>query len=85
MINNWHHETNSIIMLYLLQVKTPFVQSKLISFVPLPSPNDTIKTNDLAIVSGWGRLSVNKIYLLKLFYNEIIKYHCFISILFLFL
>ncbi|XP_043784377.1 chymotrypsin-2-like [Apis laboriosa] len=41
----------------LLKVKTPFVQSNLISFVPLPSPNDTIKTNDLAIVSGWGKLS----------------------------
>lgn len=65
-------------MLYLLQVKTPFVESKLVSFVTLPSLNDTVKANDLATVSGWGRLSVNKIYYFM------IKLYFFISILFLF-
>lgn len=66
-------------MLYLLQVKAPFVESKLVSFVTLPSLNDTVKANDLATVSGWGRLSVNKIY-----YYFMIKLYFFISILFLF-
>lgn len=40
----------------LLKV-TPFVLSNLISLVPLPSPDDIIKPNDVATVSGWGRLS----------------------------
>ena len=31
----------------------------MISFVPLPSPSDVIKTNDVAVVSGWGRLRVS--------------------------
>ncbi|KAK9300704.1 hypothetical protein QLX08_006729 [Tetragonisca angustula] len=40
----------------LLKVSKKFVKSKVISFVPLPSPSDVIKTNDVAVVSGWGRL-----------------------------
>ncbi|XP_043515642.1 chymotrypsin-2-like [Frieseomelitta varia] len=40
----------------LLKVSKKFVKSNVISFVPLPSPSDVIKTNDVAVVSGWGRL-----------------------------
>lgn len=40
----------------LLKVKTSFTLSNTISSVPLPSLNDIIKPNDLATVSGWGRL-----------------------------
>ncbi|KAK1128673.1 hypothetical protein K0M31_003128 [Melipona bicolor] len=40
----------------LLKVSKPFIKSKVISYVPLPSPSDVIKPNDVAIVSGWGRL-----------------------------
>ncbi|XP_050576992.1 chymotrypsin-2-like isoform X2 [Bombus affinis] len=40
----------------LIKVKTPFIKSKVLSFVPLPSPDDVIKANDVATVSGWGRL-----------------------------
>lgn len=46
-------------MVYLLQVKTPFIKSKVLSFVPLPSPDVVIKANDVATVSGWGRLWVS--------------------------
>ncbi|XP_053976002.1 chymotrypsin-2-like [Hylaeus volcanicus] len=41
----------------LIKVKTPFVKSTLISFVPLPDTNEVVKTNDPAIVSGFGWLS----------------------------
>ncbi|CAD1468906.1 unnamed protein product, partial [Heterotrigona itama] len=40
----------------LLKVSKPFVKSNVISFVTLPSPSDAIKANDVAVVSGWGRL-----------------------------
>ena len=40
----------------LIKVKTPFLKSKVLSFVPLPSPDYVIKANDVATVSGWGRL-----------------------------
>lgn len=40
-------------------MKTPFVKSALISFVPMPSSDEVVKTNDPAIVSGFGLLSVN--------------------------
>ncbi|XP_017761679.1 PREDICTED: chymotrypsin-2-like isoform X1 [Eufriesea mexicana] len=40
----------------LLKVEVPFVKSKLISFVVLPSSKDVLKPNDVATVSGWGRL-----------------------------
>ncbi|XP_076179602.1 chymotrypsin-2-like [Ptiloglossa arizonensis] len=41
----------------LIEVKTPFVKSALISFVPMPSSDEVVKTNDPAIVSGFGLLS----------------------------
>ncbi|XP_043262953.1 chymotrypsin-2-like [Colletes gigas] len=41
----------------LIKVKTPFVKSALISFVPMPGRNEVVKTNDPAIVSGFGWLS----------------------------
>ncbi|XP_031838671.1 chymotrypsin-2-like [Nomia melanderi] len=40
----------------LLKVEKPFVKSKLISFVPLVSENDVVNPNEVATVSGWGRL-----------------------------
>lgn len=43
-----------------MQVDKPFVKSKQIAFVPLVSANDVIKPNDVAVVSGWGRLRVSK-------------------------
>ncbi|XP_003705839.1 trypsin-1 [Megachile rotundata] len=42
----------------LLKVEKPFVKSKQIAFVPLPSKSDVIHANDIAVVSGWGRLSL---------------------------
>ncbi|XP_032686016.1 chymotrypsin-2-like [Odontomachus brunneus] len=43
----------------LLRVKNPFVISEYISKVPLPSEDDEVGANDVAIVSGWGRLWEN--------------------------
>ncbi|XP_017888643.1 chymotrypsin-2-like, partial [Ceratina calcarata] len=40
----------------LLKVEKPFVKSPQISFVTLPSVSDVVHANDLATVSGWGRL-----------------------------
>lgn len=40
----------------LLKVKTPFVKSAHLDFVPLPSEGDYAKGNSVAVVSGWGRL-----------------------------
>nr|XP_033322627.1 trypsin-1-like [Megalopta genalis] len=40
----------------LLKVEKPFEESKLIAFVPLPSANDVVNPNEVATVSGWGRL-----------------------------
>ncbi|KAK2578460.1 hypothetical protein KPH14_000961 [Odynerus spinipes] len=40
----------------LLKVYEPFVESKLLSYVPMPSTKDVINANDVAVVSGWGRL-----------------------------
>ena len=40
----------------LLKVEKPFVKSQQIAFVQLPSPSDTVHANQLATVSGWGRL-----------------------------
>ncbi|CAK9805104.1 Mite allergen Der p 3 [Anthophora plagiata] len=40
----------------LLKVKEPFVKSKKITAVRLPSADDVINANDIATVSGWGRL-----------------------------
>ncbi|KYN03320.1 Mite allergen Der f 3 [Cyphomyrmex costatus] len=37
-------------------VETPFVISTTVGHVPLPPKGYEIKTNDIAIVSGWGRL-----------------------------
>lgn len=53
----------------LLQVDRPFVKSEQISFATLPSPNDVINANDLATVSGWGRLWVS-----QAFYTDGIYY-----------
>ena len=40
----------------LLKVEKPFVKSKQIAFVQLPTATDTVYANQLATVSGWGRL-----------------------------
>ena len=40
----------------LIKVKTPFVVSKLIAFVPLPKANEVVGAKSLAVVSGWGAL-----------------------------
>ncbi|XP_077256105.1 trypsin-1-like isoform X3 [Temnothorax americanus] len=40
----------------LLEVKTPFVKSNKVGHVPLPPKGHTVKANDVAVVSGWGRL-----------------------------
>ncbi|XP_053996070.1 chymotrypsin-2-like [Hylaeus anthracinus] len=40
----------------LLKVDKPFSTSKQISFVTLPTENENITANQLATVSGWGRL-----------------------------
>ncbi|XP_078052115.1 transmembrane protease serine 9-like [Augochlora pura] len=40
----------------LLKVEKPFQKSKLVAFVPLPNANDVISPNEVATVSGWGRL-----------------------------
>lgn len=41
----------------LLKVEKPFVRSEQIAFVSLPSKTDVVHANDIAVVSGWGRLS----------------------------
>ena len=41
----------------LIKVETRFVKSALISFVPMPAPGELVKTNDSAIVSGFGKLA----------------------------
>lgn len=43
----------------LLKVKEVFIESEIVSFVPLPSPNQEVPSNSVAVVSGWGRLMVN--------------------------
>ncbi|XP_036141753.1 chymotrypsin-2 [Monomorium pharaonis] len=40
----------------LLKVKTPFKKSVYVGHVPLPPKGHAVKANDIAIVSGWGRL-----------------------------
>ncbi|KAG8041998.1 hypothetical protein G9C98_007306, partial [Cotesia typhae] len=40
----------------LLKVKEVFIESEVVSFVPLPSPNQEVPSNSVAVVSGWGRL-----------------------------
>ncbi|XP_018394859.1 PREDICTED: trypsin-1-like [Cyphomyrmex costatus] len=49
-LNSWIND------IALLQVETPFVISTTVGHVPLPPKGYEIKTNDIAIVSGWGRL-----------------------------
>ncbi|XP_017797661.1 PREDICTED: trypsin-7-like [Habropoda laboriosa] len=48
--NNWIND------IALIKVKTPFVPSSQISFVPLPRLNEAVSANSVAVVSGWGRL-----------------------------
>ncbi|XP_046819420.1 chymotrypsin-2-like [Vespa crabro] len=43
----------------LLEVVEPFSETKLISFINLPTSHDVINTNDVAVISGWGRLWQN--------------------------
>ncbi|KAG7197995.1 hypothetical protein KM043_016220 [Ampulex compressa] len=40
----------------LLKVKTPFVETEHVSFVTLPEADIIVNANDVAVVSGWGRL-----------------------------
>ncbi|XP_072747493.1 chymotrypsin-2-like [Anoplolepis gracilipes] len=40
----------------LLQVRNPFIKSATLQFVPLPPSNHVVNPNDVAVVSGWGRL-----------------------------
>lgn len=40
----------------LLKVKTPFKRSETLGHVPLPPKGHVVKANDVAVVSGWGRL-----------------------------
>ena len=50
-------------------MKEPFVKSTLVSFVPMPSPGEIAKTNDPAIVSGFGTLTVISIDMTMNFIN----------------
>ncbi|KAG7197998.1 hypothetical protein KM043_016223 [Ampulex compressa] len=43
----------------LLKVQDPFVKSALVSFIRLPNPMDVVEANDVATVSGFGRLWFN--------------------------
>ncbi|XP_018054743.1 PREDICTED: chymotrypsin-2-like [Atta colombica] len=49
-LNSWIND------IALLQVETPFIISKTVGFVPLPPKGFNVKVNDVAVVSGWGRL-----------------------------
>ncbi|RLU26778.1 hypothetical protein DMN91_000575 [Ooceraea biroi] len=40
----------------LLKVKNPFIRSTNLEYVPLPPKDQKVNANDVAIVSGWGRL-----------------------------
>ncbi|XP_050454706.1 trypsin-7-like isoform X2 [Cataglyphis hispanica] len=51
--NSWFND------IALLKLKTPFKFSTLISPVVLPEQNQIVKTNSIAIVSGYGRLWYN--------------------------
>ncbi|KAL6257050.1 hypothetical protein P5V15_011985 [Pogonomyrmex californicus] len=48
--NSWMND------IALLKVKTPFVRSNTVGYVPLPPKDHVVKPNDIAVVSGWGRL-----------------------------
>lgn len=61
--------TIKLIRKNFVQVKKPFVKSTLVSFVPMPSPGEIAKTNDPAIVSGFGTLTVIFIYMTMNFIN----------------
>ncbi|XP_025986029.1 chymotrypsin-2 [Solenopsis invicta] len=53
MSNSWNND------IALLKVKTPFVKFVTVGHVPLPSKDDVVKANDIAVVSGWGLLWIN--------------------------
>ncbi|KAL6435841.1 hypothetical protein ACFW04_005602 [Cataglyphis niger] len=40
----------------LLKVKDPFIISETLQYVPLPPKGHIVNANDIAVVSGWGRL-----------------------------
>ncbi|KAL0111982.1 hypothetical protein PUN28_013307 [Cardiocondyla obscurior] len=40
----------------LLRVQTPFIKSANLGHVPLPPKGHVVRPNDVAVVSGWGRL-----------------------------
>lgn len=61
--------TIKLIRKNFVQVKEPFVKSTLVSFVPMPSPGEIAKTNDPAIVSGFGTLTVISIDMTMNFIN----------------
>ncbi|XP_014486729.1 PREDICTED: chymotrypsin-2-like [Dinoponera quadriceps] len=48
--NSWRND------IALLKVKTPFVTSADISHIPLPPKGHVVNAEDVAVVSGWGRL-----------------------------
>ncbi|XP_076664976.1 chymotrypsin-2-like [Andrena cerasifolii] len=56
---NYHSKDSWVNDIALIKVETRFVKSALISFVPMPAPGELVKTNDSAIVSGFGRLAYN--------------------------
>lgn len=43
----------------VFQVETPFNKSITIGPVPLPPKDHVVKTNDVAVVSGWGSSGVS--------------------------
>ncbi|XP_077256103.1 chymotrypsin-2-like isoform X1 [Temnothorax americanus] len=56
-IHEEYNSANSYINdIALLKVKQPFVKSYKVGHVPLPPKGHTVKANDVAVVSGWGRL-----------------------------
>lgn len=51
-MDSWRHD------IALISIDREFVMTSLLSHVPLESANTEIPAESLAIVSGWGRLSV---------------------------
>jgi len=45
--------------IYLFQVETPIKKSNTVGYVPLPPKDHVVEANDIAVVSGWGRLWVS--------------------------
>ncbi|XP_011706676.1 PREDICTED: trypsin-1-like [Wasmannia auropunctata] len=53
----YHASQTSIVNdIALLKVQTPFIKSVTVRPIPLPPRGHVVKANDVAVVSGWGRL-----------------------------